>query len=631
MGWVGAKHMLCIAPLTLAAMLTPKAPGVANAAFEEYRNGAPVGWTLPKRAFRAAKGEGMNGSGGLVWENDDPKFYVCASQSLALESGKAYRFGAHVKVDRLKVPDGVKGGVFACIEWHDANGKWMGGAYTPRVKESETDWKRVEAVTCRIPEGATTFKIRLFGGKNCVGQARFDNVFVRPYVRATVMGIYSDAYRDLVTEGNVAFHAALNPPDGGWPKGVQATFSFLGADGRTTSVPATTLNGDEAALTLPSAHLAKGTHKVSVALSDAAGTTFGEASLDFTRADSLPPSAVYVDRHQRLVVDGKPFFPLGMYWSTITAEHLDIYTNAPFNCLMPYVWPKRSQLDLCAKRGLKAFANIKSFRNGDVKKRIDPIRDHPALLAWYVNDEAPLADIESYVSLYRTLREVDPQHPAWAVMDRLDDLRDFLPTCDIMGLDPYPVAQKPIGMVAERIRGGKTALFGTMPVWIVPQAFDWTWYRPHLRGKERPPTLDEIRSMTWQAIAEGAKGVVFYSFHGLFKYADKSTFDSLWGSIVEVTREVRRLEEILLSFEQAPEVVGASSVLGVRTWRLGDAVYLLMVNTTREPFSGGIGLSGVKGVVSTELGGGVSVPSAGRVRIELPSLGVSFVRLQVFN
>ena len=618
--------MFCIAPLILAATLAPKAPGVVNAAFEEYRNGAPVGWTLPKRAFRAAKGEGMNGSGGLVWENDDPNLYACASQSLALEPGKAYRFGAHVKAESIETSVKGKAGAFVCIEWSDAEGKWMGGSYTEHVKATQADWKRIVAITPRIPEGAAAFKLNLFVGKKCVGRVRFDNVFVQPYVRQPVAGVYSDAYRDIASDGEVAFHAALNPPDGGWPKGVRATFSFAGEDGETVNLPAAMPRNDEASLAIPVERLAKGTHKVSVALSDAAGATLGEASLDFTRADSLPPRAVYVDRHRRLVVDGKPFFPLGMYWGAITAEHLDIYTNAPFNCLMPYVWPKRSQLDLCAARGLKAFANIKSFRNGDVKKRIKQIGNHPALLAWYVNDEAPLADLESYVSLYRALREADPQHPAWAVMDRLDDLRDFLPTCDIMGLDPYPVAQKPIGMVAERIRDGRASLFGTMPVWMVPQAFDWTWYRPHLRGKERPPTLEELRSMTWQAIAEGANGVVFYSFHGLFKFADKATFDSLWGSVVEVTREVKRFEDVLLSVEPSPESVGAPPALAVRTWRHGGGVYLLAANTTRDPLVAEIGLAGVVSVCAVELGCGVSVPSAGRVRFELPPIGVVMVR-----
>jgi len=619
--------MTSIASLVLAAALAPKAPCVVNAAFEEYKNGALVGWTLPKRAFRAAKGEGMNGSGGLVWENGDPELYACASQPLALEVGKAYRFGAHVKTDSIETAVKGKAGAFACIEWSDADGKWMGGSYTEHVKAPLADWRRIEAVTPRIPEGAAAFRLSIFVGKKCVGLVRFDNVFVQPYVRRPVAGVYSDAYRDLAAEGDVAFHAALNPPDGGWPNGVRATFSFTGAGGEAVDVPAAALRDDEASLKIPVERLAAGTHKVAFSLSDAAGETLGEASIDFARAEALPPRAVYVDRHRRLVVDGKPFFPLGMYWSEITAEHLDIYTNAPFNCLMPYVWPRKDQLDLCAARGLKSFANIKSFRNGDVARRVRQIADHPALLAWYVNDEAPLADLDSYVSLYRTLRELDPQHPTWAVMDRLDDLRDFLPTCDVMGLDPYPIAQKPIGHVAEQVRGGRAALLGTMPVWMVPQAFDWTWYRPHLRGKERPPTPEEIRSMTWQAIAAGANGVVYYSFHGLFKFADKATFDSLWGGVVEVAREVKRFEGVLLSVEPPPEVAGVPPSLCVRAWRVGDTVHLLAANTTREAVSSEIGLEGAQGVASTDLGGGISVPAAGRIRVELPPIGVAFARI----
>ena len=599
--------MFCIAGLVLAAAVSAKAqPQVVNAAFEQFdAGGSPVGWTMPKRGFHAAKGEGMNGSGGLVWESDDPNRYVCASQPVALEPGKAYRFGAHVKVDSQKTPKSKKVGAFVCIEWHDANGKWMGGAYSTRAGEAESDWKRVEAVTTRIPEGATTFKLQVFGGKKCTGRVRFDNVFVQPYVRSVVAGVYSDAYRDVATEGDVSFHAVLNPPDGGWPKGVKAEFSFLGADGGTARVPAA-LKGDEAALTVPVARLAKGTHKVSLAISGADGAVLGESSLDFTRADALPPRAVYVDGHKRLVVDGKPFFPLGMYWGEITAELLDIYTNAPFNCLMPYVWPTRAQLDLCAARGLKSFANIKKFRNRGLEKRIAEVKDHPALLAWYVIDEAPLADLDSYVSMYRTLREADSQHPAWAVMDRLDDIRDFMPTCDIMGFDPYPVAQRPIGLVAKRTRDGRAAICDTKPVWMVPQAFDWSWYRPHQRDKERLPTQEEIRSMTWQAVAEGAKGIVFYCFHGMFKFADEATRAKLWGDVVAVTREVKRFEDVLLSVEPAPEVVGAPPGLSARTWRCGDKVYLLAANTTREPLSAEI-----------------EVVSAGRVRVELPPIGVS--------
>ncbi len=622
--------MTCMAGMFFAAVLTQGAQvHVANAAFEEFgADGAPVGWSVPKEGFRAAKGEGMNGSGGLVWESDSPKLYVCTSQGVALEAGKSYRFGAHVKVDSQKAPRGQKSGAFVCVEWQDGSGKWLGGSYTAHAGEAESDWKRIEAVTPRIPADAATFRLMLFGGKKCVGRVRFDNVFVQPYVRSAVAGVFSDVYRDLAADGDVAFHAALNAPDGGWPKGMKAEFSFIGADGARAVLPAATLKDDEAAVTVPVRDLAMGTHKVAFALYDAAGGVLGESSLDFTRVEELPPRAVHIDAHQRLVVDGRPFFPLGMYWDTITAERLDVYTNAPFNCLMPYNLPTRKQLDLCEARGLKSFANVKSLRNRGPKKWIEALKDHPALLAWYVNDEAPLADLPSYVSLYKALRETDSQHPAWAVMDRLDDLRDFLPTCDVMGLDPYPIAQKPIGLVAEHARGGRAALFGTKPLWMVPQAFDWSWYRPQKRDKERLPTVDELRSMTWQAIAEGAKGIVFYSFHGMFKFADKATRDGLWGDVVEVIREVKRFEDVFLSVEPAQEAVGAPPELAVRTWRRGDRLYLLAVNTTREPLSADVSLSGVTGAASIELGCGVSVPSADRVRVELPPIGLCLASMR---
>ena len=141
--------MVRLAGLLLAAAMSAKAqPCVVNAAFEEFgASGAPVGWTFPKSGFRAAKGEGMNGSGGLVWENDDPNRYAGVSQPLALEAGKEYRFGAHVKVDGLKAQGGPKAGAFVCIEWYDAKGKWMGGAYSTHANDAKSEWKRIEAVT----------------------------------------------------------------------------------------------------------------------------------------------------------------------------------------------------------------------------------------------------------------------------------------------------------------------------------------------------------------------------------------------------------------------------------------------------------------------------------------------------
>ena len=63
----------------------------------------------------------------------------------------------------------------------------------------------------------------------------------------------------------------------------------------------------------------------------------------------------YIDEHNRLIFHGKPFFPLGMYWSSVNADHLNIYGQSAFNCLMPYDSPNRKQMDLCHERGLKVI------------------------------------------------------------------------------------------------------------------------------------------------------------------------------------------------------------------------------------------------------------------------------------
>ncbi len=45
---------------------------------------------------------------------------------------------------------------------------------------------------------------------------------------------------------------------------------------------------------------------------------------------------MFIDPHRRLIVDGQPFFPLGMYWGGVKEKELGIYAKGPFNCLMPW-------------------------------------------------------------------------------------------------------------------------------------------------------------------------------------------------------------------------------------------------------------------------------------------------------
>ena len=66
----------------------PSAP--SNLGFEDGTNC----WRLPHALWRVEDGAGRGGSKALVWENTDPKRYLFPRQTIALEVGGIYRYGA---------------------------------------------------------------------------------------------------------------------------------------------------------------------------------------------------------------------------------------------------------------------------------------------------------------------------------------------------------------------------------------------------------------------------------------------------------------------------------------------------------------------------------------------------------
>jgi hypothetical protein len=164
----------------------------------------------------------------------------------------------------------------------------------------------------------------------------------------------------------------------------------------------------------------------------------------------------------------------------------------------------------------------------------------------------------------------EAQAPAW---------RDAL---DVLGLDPYPIVRpggdNDLAMVGEWTRLGQDAVKRSRPVWMVLQYFPLTaaggW-----------PTEAELRAMSWMAIIEGARGLLYWSFgdKGLAWVKDPRAREQKWAELVRVTKEIKALEPVLLAPDAA--VVGRESSGGVvRT--LGKtapdgARYLFAYNTRR--------------------------------------------------
>jgi len=167
-------------------------------------------------------------------------------------------------------------------------------------------------------------------------------------------------------------------------------------------------------------------------------------------------------------------------------------------------------------------------------KLADGLQDHPALGAYKGIDEpanpfrgANVVPPAGMVRAYKRLKAVDPSHPVVVIQAPLGTvarLARYRPTFDITGADVYPVSYPPgvhartanhdlsvVGDVTRKM----VAAAGGKPVWTTLQ-IAWSGTAP---TKKRPavvprfPSLHDERFMAYQAIANGARGLVFFGGH----------------------------------------------------------------------------------------------------------------------
>ena len=324
---------------------------------------------------------------------------------------------------------------------------------------------------------------------------------------------------------------------------------------------------------------------------------------------------VYADRNNNLVADGQPFFPLGWYGS-INDQHLAELADSPFNCLLAYgtdSMPKAKMLrflDDMQRHGLKLVyclndayptAPYLSGKNWEGIEGNDAVanavvtayRDHPAILAWYLNDELPRALLPQLKDYYQRVREADLQHPSFIVLCNRRDFRIFPSTTDILGVDPYPIPHDPVTLVSGFMDTANAAVRRSQPVWLVPQAFAWYQYnsknpdRGHLPTPEelqkgRAPTYEEERCMTYLGLTHGAKGLIYYCYYDLRVLPQ---YREMWAGMKKIGAEVKTLSPVLLSPDDPSpiRVTPKSAALHTKLKRVGNRLYLLAVNASNTP------------------------------------------------
>lgn len=537
-----------------------------------------------------------SGSASLRWENNDPACpYVLITQQVKLVPGRKYEFSAWIKTENLV---GIReSGAVVCLEYRDEQGGHVKGGSYPGGQKDTRDWWQLMSYTGPVPQNVVTGSlacyVRKASSKNetgtFTGTAWWDDVVVRPVSFFVTM--LRPARKRTVTDSNSVIEYEIES----WPEDfglsfneMQVVFEILDQNRtvvwsrkidihrRTTRVEFDIADITPGIYTIRSAFAVARTHQ-----------RLWQWEHEIHRVSNEHSPRVHVDEHGRLIRNGEPMFPVGVF---VRQAPVETVAEGGFNCFMSYDTLSSEQMDAAHDAGLGVIYSIKDYYNqiwfnrGGIRhvddevpallKQLDLHRKHPALIAWYVNDEKGPECLPQHRAHYEALNRADPDHPAWSLHYRPEDISMLTDSCEIVGMDLYPVPNECLSTVGDSARETIDQTGGTRALWYAPQIFDWDNYG---KAGGRSPTLSEMRCMSWQAICEGATGLIYYSLKDVS--ADKEP-QAHWANIKQMVREINTFAEVLLSIEEVPEIIetNAGSWLRMTVRRVRDTVYIFAVS-----------------------------------------------------
>jgi hypothetical protein len=270
-------------------------------------------------------------------------------------------------------------------------------------------------------------------------------------------------------------------------------------------------------------------------------------------------------------------------------------------------------LQVIAPPGLQARQNFDTNRVWNTVRKADK---HPALYAWYLIDEPDMSktDPADVQHLNNYLKAKSIKKPTTLVMFKGYETFDYAGIPDIMMLDRYPIGWQPVETFSKHLRLARYAAGPEKPLIAVIQVFDWSYYPGvfEAEGKNtRPPTLEEIRNMTWCSLALGATGIFYYCYDD--SGWKMKNHPQQWDDLQKVVSEIRLFEPLFsaehnwwekkikyLNPEQSfnevyePSILSAKLIVKKGNEHLAAGEYIICVNTTGQFIDFKISLSGIR-------------------------------------
>jgi hypothetical protein len=260
-------------------------------------------------------------------------------------------------------------------------------------------------------------------------------------------------------------------------------------------------------------------------------------------------SLVTVDTNNVLVINGTKVFALGFSpgpplngttpWGTDAMQELrnaggNIYRmNQSGNWSPSLMTTQQQVLDWAGQHGMYVWLNLNElsqFATGDtntaasLKNLVDTFRNHPALGLWKNYDEAWWGGIsvQNLLNGYNVIKGEDTNHPVeqtHAPRGTVSNLVPYNVAADVIAVDIYPVvasgsASNPpitntqVSQVGDWANEIAQVAGGQKEFWVVEQiAFSGTTPPSHTLVF---PTYQQSRFMAYQAIINGARGLMFF-------------------------------------------------------------------------------------------------------------------------
>ena len=631
---------------SVAAVIAVSAFGANLLSNPGFENGDLEWGNYDKKVWRPAPGEGENGSAAMLYELKEGKVSGFPRQRVKLVPGKNYRYSVRVRHENLHLDDKRDNGVQVSLFGLDAAGKQTCGRFLQGMRGTSDGWYEIWELLFDVPSNTVSGAFQISVWQGVKGKAWFDNAKVEEYIPPMVESLHSSAYRDCAWNGYVVFAAALTVPDDKLC-GAAGEFSYLDENGEKQVVKAATLDASTAKATLKVDKLYKGRQTISFRLLDKSGMELGRSELPFTRVETRPGEwRVWFDENQVMRIGDERFFPVGVYCNGKKVdEWLKLFTDIPFNTFHCYGVPTKAGLDLCFSSGVRVIPGINGAYAGSrggmrrgirtleeqhkyVKSNVDPVKDHPAVIAWYLNDEPRPVLTEKLEEQQSFFKKLDPSRPTCSTFDHPEYVRGFMKGFDILDSDPYPIGRWPIRTVLDWCEFYRSGALSVKPLWLTPQCFSWKWFR---MGRSMPdahmPSREELGSMVWQGVVAGANGINFYGPAHFFKKENESTSKENLAVLRHVVKELRSVSDTIVSPEKPVTVKDLPKQLRARAWRCKGSSYVLVVNPDEMPVKGTFRLSESFGNSEIVVGKGLKLLKGNAVDVNFPPIGYSVIRL----